>query len=95
MSHLNAEDYSMDIDFAWVSKALWTFIGEHVTDNVYNNRGVLAGGGENGLELWRALFVKHESGADQVELGGIGSLHSSLNATKWNIFNFGWVNGRK
>ena len=36
----------------------------------------MAGGNENGIELWRAYFVKHEGGADQVELGGIGSLHS-------------------
>ena len=76
MGYLNGNGYAFDVDFAWVSNALWTFIGEHVVDSVYNNRSVLAGGGENGLELWRALFVKHEGGADQVELGGIGSLHS-------------------
>ena len=76
MGYLNGNGYSFDVDFAWVSNALWTFIGEHVVDSVYNNRSVLAGGGENGLELWRALYVKHEGGADQVELGGIGSLHS-------------------
>ena len=74
--YLNGDGYTFDVDFAWVSNALWTFIGEHVVDSVYNNRSVLSGGGENGLELWRALFVKHEGGADQVELGGIGSLHS-------------------
>ena len=74
--YLKGDGYTFDVDFAWVSNALWTFIGEHVVDSVYNNRSVLSGGGENGLELWRALFVKHEGGADQVELGGIGSLHS-------------------
>ena len=35
----------------------------------------MAGGTENGVELGRAHFVKHEGGAAQVELGGVGSLH--------------------
>ena len=72
----NADGFSFDVDLAWASNALWTFVGEHVVDTVYNNRGILSGGGDNGLELWRALFMKHEGGADQVELGGMGSLHS-------------------
>ena len=69
------DDCTFEVDLSWASNALWTFIGEHVIDTVYNNRGLLCGGGENGLELWRALFLKHEGGADQVELGGMGSLH--------------------
>ena len=36
----------------------------------------MAGGNNNGLELWRALFVKHKGGADQVQLGGINNLHN-------------------
>ena len=58
------------------STALWTFIGEHVKDTVYNNRGLLSGGGDNGLELWRGLLLKHEGGAEQVELGGMGTLRA-------------------
>ena len=67
---------SIQVDFRWVSNVLWTFIGKHISDVLYNNRNAMAGGTENGIELWRSYFVRHESGADQVELGGIGSLHS-------------------
>ena len=55
--YLNADGYSFDIDVAYCSNSLWTFIGEHVVDTIYNNRSVLAGGNNNGLELWRALFL--------------------------------------
>ena len=59
-------------------------------DTVYNNRAVLAGGHTNGLELWRALFIKHEGGADQVELGGMGSLHNFPKCDKPENLQF-WV----
>ena len=75
MSLLFDEGLNVQVDFKWVSNALWTFIGKHISDTLYNNRNSMAGGGENGIELWRAFFVKHEGCADQVELGGIGSLH--------------------
>ena len=75
-SYLNADGYSFDIDVAYCSNSLWTFIGEHVVDTMYNNRSVLAGGSNNGLELWRARFVKHKGGADQVQLGGVNKLHN-------------------
>ena len=42
------------------------------------------------MELWRALFVKHEGGADQVELGGIGSLHSFPQCDKMESLQL-WV----
>ena len=76
MRSFNIEGCSFEVDLAWASNQVWTFVGEHVVDTIYTNRGILSGGGENGLELWRALFLKHEGGATQVELGGMGSLHS-------------------
>ena len=76
MGNLNCDGYSCEVDFSYAANSLWTFIGENVADSIYNNRNVLAGGMDNGLEMWRALFVKHQGGAHQVKLGGIGSLHS-------------------
>lgn len=76
VSTLFTAEGNIQVDFRWASNALWTFIGKHVTDTIYTNRSTLCGGGENGIELWRALYVKHEGGADQVEIGGIGSLHT-------------------
>ena len=31
---------------------------------------------DNGFELWRALFIENEGGAEQVALGGMSNLHS-------------------
>ena len=90
LGFLKTEQYTIDIDFAWTATTLWTFIGEHVVDSLYNIRNVLAGGHNNGLELWRALFVKHEGGADQVELSGMGSLHSFPPCEKVDQLQF-WV----
>ena len=74
--HTN-NNLSVQVDFRWVSSVLWTFIGKHVSDTLYDNRSTMTGGNDNnGVELWRAYFTKHEGGADQVELGGIGSLHT-------------------
>lgn len=89
-SYINADGYTADVDFGWCASALWTLIGKHVIDSVYNNRNVLAGGHNNGLELWRAFFVKHEGGADQVELGGMGSLHSFPQCDNMESLQF-WV----
>ena len=68
------DGYVLDIDFRWVSNALWTFIGKHLVDSIYSNRNTLSGGGNHGFELWRSLFIQHEGGADQVELGEMRSL---------------------
>jgi hypothetical protein len=76
LSFLHTADGAIQVDFRWVSNVLWTFMGKHISDVMYNNRSAMAGGTENGVELWRAYFVKHEGGADQVEFVGIGSLHS-------------------
>ena len=76
MGYLTGDSYTFDVDFAWAANQIWTFVGENVVDTVYTNRSVLAGGTANGLELWRALYVKHEGGAVQVEIGGMTSLHS-------------------
>ena len=51
-------------------------MGKQICDAMYNNKSAMAGGTENGVEPWRAHFVKHKGGADQVELGGIASLQS-------------------
>ena len=61
-----------------------------MADSIYNNRNVLAGGHNNGLELWRSLFVKHEGGADQVELGGMESLHTFPKCDKVESLQF-WI----
>ena len=31
---------------------------------------------DNGFELWRALYVENEGGAEQVALGGMSNLHA-------------------
>ena len=68
---------AIQVDFRWISAVLWTFLGKHVVDTLYDNRNTMIGGSDsNGVELWRAYFMKHEGGADQVELSGIGSLHT-------------------
>ena len=90
MGNMFADGYSFTVDFAWVSNAIWTFVGEHVVDSVYTSRNVLAGGGDNGLELWRALYVRHEGGADQVEIGGMETLHSFPKCDKMEALQF-WV----
>ena len=45
LGFLKTEQYTIDIDCAWTATTLWTFIGEHVVDSLYNIRKVLAGGG--------------------------------------------------
>ena len=82
MSQLFSDSHMVQVDFRWITNALWTFIGKNVTDSLYGNRSPMANGPDNGIELWRAYFVKHEGGADQVELGGIDSLHSFPQCTK-------------
>ena len=80
----------VQVDFAWISNVLWTFIGRNVSDTLYGNRSAMASGPDNGIELWRSYFVKHEGGADQVELGGIDSLHSFPQCTKLEDLGF-WI----
>ena len=60
------------VDWSWITSHLWTFIGKHVTQTTYTRRTTLTGGEEdNGVELWRALFVENEGGAEQVLIGGL------------------------
>ena len=80
----------VQVDFAWISNVLWTFIGRNVSDTLYGNRSAMASGPDNGIELWRSYYVKHEGGADQVELGGIDSLHSFPQCTKVEDLGF-WI----
>ena len=64
----------LPVDWKWISVKLWTFIGDHVTDLIHSRRIQLTLGDEfNGLELWRALYVKHKGGAEQMTLAGMGS----------------------
>ena len=68
---------SSAVDFQWITSHLWTFIGKHVTEVVYSRRMTLTNGEEDhGMELWRALFVENEGGAEQVIVGGMNNLHS-------------------
>ena len=80
----------VQVDFAWVTNVLWTFIGRNIIDTMYGNRSAVASGPDNGIELWRAYYVKHEGGADQVELGGIDSLHTFPQCQKVEDLGF-WV----
>ena len=65
------------IDMNWISTHLWSFVGRNVTDPVHGRRLTLTQNQEdNGIELWRALFVENESGADQVQLGSMNSLRA-------------------
>ena len=88
-------DRQVQVDFAWISNVLWTFIGKNISDVLYMNRSAMANGPYNGIEIWRSYFVKHEGGADQVELGGIDSLHTFPNAPSWRTWDFGSVSGSR
>ena len=90
MSQLLSDNQLVQVDFRWVSNVLWTFIGKNVSDVLYGNRSAMASGPDNGIELWRSYYVKHEGGADQVELGGIDSLHSFPQCTKVEDLGF-WI----
>ena len=83
----------VQVDFAWVSNVLWTFIGRNIIDTMYSNRSAIASGPDNGIELWRAYYVRHEGGAEQVELGGIDSLHTFPQCTKVEDLGF-WMGKR-
>ena len=90
IANLFTAERQVQIDFAWISNVLWTFIGKNVSDTLYANRSAMASGPDNGIERWRAYYIKHEGGADQVELGGIDSLHSFPQCTKVEDLGF-WV----
>ena len=67
----------VSVDLNWVANHLWSFIGRNVTDAVHSRRLTLTQNEEdNGIELWRALFVENEGGAEQVQLGGMTTLHA-------------------
>ena len=64
------------LDLPWISRRLWTFLGPRLGDDVYMRRVQLAGGEENnGIELWRKIFMTYEGGAEQVALGGLRRFH--------------------
>ena len=41
----------VQVDFAWVTNVLWTFIGRNIIDTMYGNRSAVASGPDNGIEL--------------------------------------------
>ena len=90
LCYLFAPGRQVQVDFAWVTNVLWTFLGKHIVDSMYGHRSAVASGPDNGVELWRAYFVKHEGGADQVELGGIDSLHTFPQCQKVEDLGF-WL----
>ena len=74
------------VDFNWVANHLWTFIGKQITDTMYYSRTTLTNGEDgNGVELWRALYIQNEGGADQAEVGGMNDFHTFPQCT--NVAN--------
>ena len=67
----------VECDFAQIAGILWSFLRNNVNDKVHERSLELTFNQPgNGLELWRALFVENEGGAEQVQLGGMTNLHS-------------------
>ena len=65
------------VDFRWLSQHLWVFIGKNINDDLHGRRLALTqNDADNGFELWRALFIENEGGAEQVALGGMSNLHA-------------------
>ena len=64
------------VDFKWLSQHMWVFIGKHDNDLHGRRLALTQNEADNGFELWRALFVENEGGAEQVALGGMSNLHS-------------------
>ena len=51
---------AIQVDFRWISAVLWTFLGKHVVDTLYDNRNTMIGGSDsNGVELREGLL--HET----------------------------------
>ena len=65
------------VDFKWLSQHLWVFIGKNINDDLHGRRLALTqNDADNGFELWRALYIENEGGAEQVALGGMSNLHA-------------------
>ena len=65
------------VNFKWLSQHLWVFIGKNINDDLHGRRLALTqNDADNGFELWRALFIENEGGAEQVALGGMSNLHA-------------------
>ena len=64
------------LDLPVISRQLWCFLGPRLGDSLYSRRVQLAGGeDQNGLELWRKLFMEFEGGAETVALSGLRRFH--------------------
>lgn len=62
---------------------MWVFIGKNVDNELHGRRLALTQNDpDNGFELWRAIFIENEGGAEQVTLGGMSSLHSFPQCTR-------------
>ena len=60
----------------WVSNALWTFVSPHLTKSFRKTVRSFVNGEElNGLELLRAMWLRFEGGASEVEVADLGALH--------------------
>ena len=67
----------MQCDLKWAAQHLWSFIRSNITDTVHIRCLTLTmNEDDNGLELWRMLFLENEGGAEQVEIAGMTDLHS-------------------
>ena len=65
------------VDYKWISQHLWVFVGKNIDNDLHGRRMALTqNDADNGFELWRALYVENEGGAEQVALGGMSNLHA-------------------
>ena len=70
-------DDGTTVDYKYLSQHLWVFIGKNVDNDVHGRRMALTqNDADNGFELWRALYIECEGGAEQVTLNGMSNLHS-------------------
>ena len=51
LSYLYTPSRQVQVDFGYVSMALWTFMGKNISDVLYGNRSAMASGPDNGIEL--------------------------------------------
>ena len=74
---LGVLDNGVQVDYKWLSQHLWVFLGKNINDDLHARRLALTqNDADNGFELWRALFIENEGGAEQVALGGMSNLHA-------------------
>ena len=67
----------MTADLTWATRQLWMFIDRHVTTSMRSTLKSLVDGEElSGLEVWRILWIRHEGGAQEVDIADLGALQT-------------------